>query len=267
MSAVKIGVFDSGLGGLTVFRAIQAKLPEASIIYLGDTARLPYGTKSADTVVRYAISCARHLLSYRVDTLVVACNTMSAVALDALREEFQVPVLGVIEPGSRAALRATRSHRVGVIGTYGTIQSGAYENTIHVFEPHTYVFSTPAPLLVPLVEEGWIEGLVPEEAIRHYLKTFVEHDIDTLILGCTHYPVLHQALEKVAKEVLGHQLTIVDSANATAVQLAESLLPGSGAQNPERKVLVTDRPKQFAQVASRFLGYDANQLSVDLIDL
>src|SRR6478752_7306971 len=185
-----IGIFDSGLGGLTVARAIRSVLPDEDLVYLGDTARVPYGTRSADTIIRYARACANHLVKHRVKLLVVACNTVSAVALDVLRDELDVPVLGVIEPGARAGAGASRTKRVGVIATQGTIGSRAYERALHAVESRIEVFAQPAPMLVPLAEEGWLDGTVPELVVERYLEPLVAKNIDALVLGCTHYPIL-----------------------------------------------------------------------------
>jgi glutamate racemase len=193
-----LGVFDSGLGGLTVVRALRAAAPSERIVYLGDTARVPYGTRSPDTVVRYARSCARVLTARGVKALVVACNTVSAVALEMLRAELDLPVLGVIEPGARAALAAAEStpggegdaHRIGVLGTPGTIASGAYPRAVSRLSTRYEVVAQAAPLLVPLVEEGWVEGDVPRLAIRRYVEPLVRARVRVIVLGCTHYPAL-----------------------------------------------------------------------------
>ncbi|HEX4354953.1 MAG TPA: glutamate racemase, partial [Polyangiales bacterium] len=191
-----IGVFDSGLGGLTVVRAIQAQLPRENLIYLGDNARVPYGTRSAQTVLHYARACAARLRKHDIKFLVVACNTVSAVALDVLRAEMDVPVLGVIEPGALAGVAACRHGRLGVIATPGTVQSGAYPRAAAALDPRVELFMESAPLLVPLVEEGWLEGEVPELVVRRYLRPLVAQRIDALVLGCTHYPLLHDVIAR-----------------------------------------------------------------------
>lgn len=259
-----IGIFDSGLGGLTVFRRVVERMPRESIIYLGDTARVPYGAKSADTVIRYARGCAKILLERGVKMLVVACNTASACALDALREELDVPVIGVIEPGAGVAARKTRNKRIGVIGTESTIRSDAYVNAIHAIDPSLDIFCKPCPLFVPLAEEGWTSGLVAEEAARIYLEEIVARDVDTLVLGCTHYPLLRDVIAKV----MGPSVTLVDSAEATAQVVAEVCegMGGAadGSSSPQYKFLVTDSPEAFARVGRRFLENDI--IDVEWVD-
>ena len=249
-----LGIFDSGVGGLTVLRRIMDRLPHESAVYLGDTARVPYGTKSAETVIRYARGCARLLLERRVKILVVACNTASAYALETLRDELAIPVLGVIEPGAQHAVAATRSGRIGVIGTAGTIASGRYQAVIESLAPGCFVCCKPCPLFVPLAEEGWTEGDVPRGVIETYLRELFDQEIDTLLLGCTHYPLLRNAIAEVA----GPGVRIVDSADATSTVVAEIL----DAIDPNRvevgepgyTYLVTDAPGSFARVGRLFLG-------------
>lgn len=264
-----IGVFDSGLGGLTVARAIRAALPDEQLVYLGDTARVPYGTRSAHTVIRYARSCAAHLERRGIKALVVACNTVSAVALDFLRVELDVPVLGVIEPGARAGVAATRTGKLGVIATRGTIASGAYIRAVASIRSRIEVFGQPAPLLVPLAEEGWITGEVPERAVERYLEPLAAQGVDALVLGCTHYPLLRPVIEAVGQRVLGPSLSLADGAEATAAELAELLeareLRAAGPGGLE--LLVTDLPDRFAEVASRFLGEDVEEIDVHQVDL
>ncbi|MFK7998467.1 MAG: glutamate racemase [Polyangiales bacterium] len=253
-----IGVFDSGLGGLTVVRAIRQRMPNENIVYLGDTARVPYGTRSAQTVIRYAQSCARALATHDPKLLVVACNTVSAVALDTLRVELDVPVLGVISPGARAGVEASKTGRIAVIATAGTVASGAYPRASAAIDSRVELQSLAAPLLVPLAEEGWLEGEVPERVIERYLSPLAGSGVDALILGCTHYPLFRGLIESVGQRVVGPELVVADSAEATALEL-ESLLetremtasgPGS------LQVMVTDLPARFAAVATRFLGAD-----------
>jgi glutamate racemase len=251
-----IGIFDSGVGGLTVLRRISECLPGERIVYLGDTARVPYGTKSADTVIRYARACAAILVERGIKLLLVACNTASAYALDTLREELDIPVLGVIKPGALAAVRKTRNNRVGVIGTAGTIASEAYPQAIHALEPGVTVFCKPCPLFVPLAEEGWTDGDVPRLVARAYLEELIPQGIDTLVLGCTHYPLLKQ----VIAEVVGEQVALVDSAEAAA-EVVREVLEGAGALEtgqhaPAHTFLVSDAPASFARIGRRFLGYD-----------
>lgn len=252
--ALAIGIFDSGVGGLTVHRRVAELLPNESIIYLGDTARVPYGTKSADTVIRYARTCARVLLDRGIKMLVVACNTASAYALDALQSELEVPVLGVITPGAVAAVQRSRSGRIGVIGTPGTIASRSYPDAILARNPDAAVFCAACPLFVPLAEEGWTEGAVPREVARVYLAELLAHRIDTLVLGCTHYPLLSTTIAEVA----GPDVALVDSARETARVVAKTL-SGAGlarANNtpPTRRFLVSDAPEGFTRIGRRFLG-------------
>jgi glutamate racemase len=265
-----IGVFDSGLGGLTVARAIAARLPGEQLVYLGDTARVPYGTRSANTVLRYARACARHLAKHDVKVLVVACNTVSAVALPILRVELDMPVLGVIEPGARAGVRASRKHRVGVIATVGTVASGAYPQAIASVSTRAEVFQQAAPLLVPLVEEGWLEGDVPRLVARRYLEPLLARGIDALVLGCTHYPLLAPVIRAEAEAIAGASVAVVDSAEATADELAQLLEDRELARTAgpgSLSMMVTDLPSRFAEVAARFLGRDVEGLDVSAIDL
>ncbi len=246
----RIGVFDSGFGGLTVQRAILNALPSADTVYLGDTARLPYGTKSPATVTQYALRNARVLARHDIDLLVVACNTASAVALPALRAELTIPVLGVVEPGAAVAVRATRSSRIGVIGTQGTVASGAYQEAIRRARPGAMVIARACPLFVPLVEEGWTDPTdeVVRGVVRRYLAPFREEAVDTLVLGCTHYPLLKGA---IAAELAGVQL--VDSAEAIADEV-KARFPGSSSSAGSHRFLVTDSPEKFLAVAGVFLG-------------
>ncbi|HOZ48014.1 MAG TPA: glutamate racemase [Candidatus Hydrogenedentes bacterium] len=249
-----IGVFDSGVGGLTVVRRIMERLPAEEIVYLGDTARVPYGTKSPHTVIRYARACAAALLERGIKLLVVACNTASSHALDALRAELDVPVIGVVEPGARRAAAATRNGRIGVIGTAGTVASGTYADVIHAVAPEVKVFSKACPLFVPLAEEGWIDGPVPRETARTYLAGLGKCDIDTLVLGCTHYPLL----AGVIADAMGQAVSLVDSAAATA-EVVEQTLAGlgrlrDGASRTHHRYLVSDDPGSFVRVGARFLG-------------
>ncbi|MBW2508637.1 MAG: glutamate racemase [Deltaproteobacteria bacterium] len=267
--AKPIGIFDSGLGGLTVARAIRAALPAADLVYLGDTARVPYGTRSPETVIKYAIGCAERLLGYDIKMLVVACNTVSGVALEELEARLDIPVVGVIQPGARAGANATRSGRIGVLATAGTVASGAYERAIRSENAAIRVFAQAAPLFVPLAEEGWVTGEVPRLAAERYLAPLVEVDVDTIVLGCTHYPLLNETIHDVAAALLGHDVVVVDSAEATAAAL-QRMLPNTGSEPDPRgglRILVTDLPGQFAASASRFLGRPLQGLDIEAIDL
>jgi len=248
---------------------VRAALPSEHLVYLGDTARVPYGTRSAETVVKYAIACAERLLAYDIKLLVVACNTASGVALETLQSRLDIPVIGVIRPGAAAGVRATRSGRIGVLATAGTVASGAYERAIHAENEAIQVFAQPAPLFVPLAEEGWVTGEVPRLAARKYLEPLAEVDVDTIVLGCTHYPLLNETIHDVAADLLGHEVVVVDSAEATAARLVE--LQGSGSPVPapdgDLRILVTDLPGQFASSASRFLGKGVDGLDIEAIDL
>ena len=249
-----IGVFDSGIGGLTVLRALQERLPQESTVYLGDTARVPYGTKSGDVVTKYSVKNADALMEFGVKLLVVACNTASSVAIPTLRQALPIPVLGVIEPGARAAVQATKTGHIAVIGTPGTIKSGAYQRAIAAEQPGLQVQALACPMFVPHAEEGWVEGEVPLAVARKYLSGLRDTKVDTLVLGCTHYPLL----SGVISEVVGPGVTLVDSAKATAQRAAELLgerdLLKVGLSAVERHYLVTDVPDRFIEVGSRFLG-------------
>ncbi|MBK6575647.1 MAG: glutamate racemase [Sandaracinaceae bacterium] len=265
-----IGVFDSGLGGLTVASAIMDALPGERIVYLGDTARVPYGTRSPRTVLRYARACARALQQHDIKLLVIACNTVSAVAVDMLRVELDVPVLGVIGPGARAGIAASVNGRVGVIATRGTVASGAYGKELAGLSSKAELFQQAAPLLVPLAEEGWLDGAVPTEVVEHYLEPLASAGVDTLILGCTHYPLLAEVIREVASRVLSPNVQVVDSAVATATELT-ALLEARGLARKDGpgdlRILVTDLPGRFAEVASRFLGREVDETVVEQIDL
>ena len=257
-----IGVFDSGIGGLTVVKALRDRLPNETIVYLGDTARVPYGPKSPETVQRYALELAHMLMQKNAKALVVACNTVSSVALPLLTRKFSVPVVGVIEPGARAALEATRNQHVGVIGTRATIRSGAYEKALRASDNNVRVSSRACPLLVPLIEEGLLDDDVTDRIILRYLEPLLANGIDTLVLGCTHYPLLSAAIARV----LGSEITLVDSARncATAVQetLDRQSLRSAAKECGELHVALTDSADSFLTVAR-----DALQLSFGEIEL
>jgi glutamate racemase len=270
-SDLPLGVFDSGLGGLTVVRALEARCPGESIVYLGDTARVPYGTRAPETVVRYAIGCAKLLVGRRIKAIIVACNTVSAVALDALRVELDLPVMGVIVPGARAAVAAAGGGAVGVLATAGTIASGAYPRAIAALSTRTEIIDRAAPLLVPLAEEGWTEGDVPRLAVRRYLEPIIARGARAIVLGCTHFPLLRSVIEAEAADLAGRPVPVVDSADATADDVAAFLAergleaPPAAAERRDLSLLVTDMPASFAAVASRFLGREVPDVS--LVDI
>ncbi len=248
-----IGVFDSGIGGLTVLSEIVKLLPREDTIYLGDTARVPYGTKSAETVVRYSKEVAALLVNLGLKVLVVACNTASAYSLPELKSLHSLPIIGVIEPGAERAKKITRNGRIGVIGTDGTVRSGAYVDVLKRMDDALQVFSRPCPLFVPLAEEGWTDNEVAVMSARHYLEELKKKDIDTLILGCTHYPLLKGVIGKV----MGDGVVLVDSAEETALKVKDCLLKKGELKDTgrgSRRYLVTDSTERFALVGKRFIG-------------
>ncbi|MBF0367986.1 MAG: glutamate racemase [Magnetococcales bacterium] len=261
-----IGIFDSGVGGLTVLGALARQLPGESFIYLGDTARVPYGSKSPRTVERYTLQVADFLLSQNVKALVVACNTASALGLAALRTHCDVPIQGVIQPGCRAALSASKSRHIGVIGTRTTMASGAYPHTLYLLNPKVQVSSLACPLFVPLVEENWLTHPATHLIVEESLKPFIHKKLDTLILGCTHYP----PLKPVIKEVLGSEVRLVDSAQAVAeemeLRLRDLIKPTRPGTPQLLNYLVTDVAERFIEVAPRFLdGLPVK--NVEMVDL
>ncbi|HWR89202.1 MAG TPA: glutamate racemase [Dissulfurispiraceae bacterium] len=247
-----VGIFDSGIGGLTVFKEVSSILPYEGIVYFGDTARVPYGTRSADTVTQYSFECTDFLLSQNIKLLVVACNTVSAICLQDIRQRVPIPVIGVIEPGAKTAAARTKVKRVGVIGTEATIRSGAYIRAIQAIDADIEVVAKPCPLFVPLVEEGWTDGPIATMVAERYLAHLKEIGIDAIVLGCTHYPLL----KKVIQEVLG-DVALIDSAVETARVvrdvLAEAGLENRSEDRPARRFFVTDSPEKFAAVGERFL--------------
>jgi glutamate racemase len=254
MSDRPVGIFDSGIGGLTVARAIYDRLPHESTIYFGDTARVPYGPKSPETVRRYSLEILQWLLEQDVKAVVIACNTSTAHALDALQDASPVPVIGVIEPGASAATAASRGGTIGVIGTAGTIASNAYARAIHRIAPAATVEQRPCPLFVPLVEEGWFEHPAAELIATDYLAPLRERGTDVLVLGCTHYPLLRPLLQRV----MGPGVRLIDSGEATAEALETTLRSsGIGAADggdPQHRFAVSDDEARFRQVGSRFIG-------------
>jgi glutamate racemase len=256
-----IGVFDSGIGGLTVVSAIMRALPAERVVYVGDTARVPYGPKSPATVVRYSLQIAAFLLEQHVKAIVIACNTATAHALDTLQREMPVPVIGVVQPGARAAVRITRNRHIGVIGTSGTINSGAYTRAIAALMPDAIVTAAACPLFVPLVEEGWTQHPATRMIAESYLEPIRSAGADTLVLGCTHYPLL----AAVIGDVIGAGVTLVDSAAETAVTLrdvlAERGLEASGpAASGAHRFVATDAPEAFQRVGQRFIGPALNRV-------
>jgi len=260
-----IGIFDSGVGGLTVFQAVSRRMPEENLIYFGDTAHVPYGSKSRETVTRYSLEVARFLAGQRIKALVVACNTSSALALNAVARSLKVPVLGVIQPGADAAAAATRSGHVGIIGTEATIASGAYTKALRTRLPGVRVATAACPLFVPLVEEGWWGHRATTLAARHYLGALRRSGIDTLILGCTHYPLL----KGVVRRVMGRGVRLIDSAEQTALE-TERLLLSLGLRREggrgERRFFVSDAPQRFLKLARRLLGVRVGRVELHAFD-
>ena len=252
-----IGMFDSGLGGLTVANALMRRLPSESLLYFGDTARVPYGPKSPDTVRRYALQIGEWLVDEGVKCIVVACNTATAHALDVLQSSLPVPVIGVVEPGARAAVRASRNGPIGVIGTAGTIASGAYTRAIQQQSPHARVLAAPCPLFVPLVEEGWIDHPATRLVADEYLAPMRDAQVDTLVLGCTHYPLLAPVL---AAE-MGPGVRLIDSAEETAAEVERILAErgllwnaaGEHEGKPTHRFVASDAPQHFLALGGRFL--------------
>ena len=263
-----IGVFDSGIGGLTVLKALTEALPRESFLYLGDTARLPYGSKSSKSVTRYALQTTALLKERGIKLLVVACNTATSVSLEALQEAYPgLPVIGVIRPGAEAACRQSRNGRIGVIGTESTVRRGSYEREILRLRPEARVFSRPCPLFVPLAEEGWCTGDITELTARRYLGTMVEETgIDTLVLGCTHFPVLAEAIQSV----VGPEVSLVDSARTTA-EFVQDMLERRDicATTTERRLtfLATDGAERFARVGGVFMHHALAPSDVEIVDL
>ncbi|MEW5746656.1 MAG: glutamate racemase [Nitrospirota bacterium] len=247
-----IGIFDSGIGGLTVLKEISRILPQERIIYLGDTARVPYGIRSPETVTRYSFECSGFLIQQEIKLLVVACNTVSAISLASIRENVSIPVIGVIEPGARAAAAATRSGKIGIIGTETTIRSSAYVKAIQALDKDLEAFGMACPLFVPLVEEGWTDGPIARMVVEKYLSGMVDKEVDTLVLGCTHYPLLKGVIQEVMGEV-----RLIDSAVETALvvqrMLADTDLLGPSGDPAPTRFFVTDSPDKFIAVGERFL--------------
>lgn len=253
MDTRPIGVFDSGMGGLSILKDLTVQLPKEDLIYFGDTARLPYGPRSKETIIRYSKQCASFLISKGVKMIVVACNTASALALKELQESFDLPILGVIEPGSRAAAATTENHRIGVIGTEGTVRSKSYESEIRKHLPEAEILALPCPLFVHLVEEGWADTDIAELTARKYLLELAEYDVDTLVLGCTHYPALRYTINKV----LGNHIRLInpayETAKATRSKLEELGLLNETGTFGKQSYYVSDSPEKFRRIGGNIV--------------
>ena len=253
-----IGVFDSGVGGLTVAREIMRNLPKEDIVYFGDTARVPYGSKSKDNIIRYSRQIIHFLQTKGVKAIVIACNTASALALDTVKDEFDIPIIGVVEPGARAALAVTENKKIGVIGTEATVRSSMYEKIIKGINPEVSVISKACPLFVPLVEEGFKKHQVTDEIIDYYLASMKKSDVDALILGCTHYPLLRSKI----REYVGEKITLVNPAYETAMDLKRILIememenPDIEGDHGSYSFYVSDAADKFKQFANSILPYD-----------
>ncbi|HEU5397932.1 MAG TPA: glutamate racemase [Gammaproteobacteria bacterium] len=266
-----IGVFDSGVGGLTVLKALRARLPNEHLLYLGDTARLPYGTTGADTVARYAVQAAGHLVERGIKLLVVACNTATAAAMPELNRAFApLPVLGVLEAAAAAAARGSRSGHIAVLATESTVRGGAYERAIKARRPDAHVYSQPCSLFVPLAEEGWFKGPLVESIVREYLQPLLEEKrrdgLDCLVLGSTHFPLLKEAIGKVA----GPDMSLVDSGETVVGAVADTLAAAGLARESgqgDARFLATDGAERFARVGSLFLGDGLAASDVEIVDL
>lgn len=251
-----IGIFDSGIGGLTVLKALGEVLPQEHLIYLGDTARVPYGNKSRETITRYSVENTHFLIQSGVKMIVVACNTASAYSVAELQKNFSIPILGVLEPGAKAAVAMTQSQEIGVIGTEGTISSASYPKAIHAIDSKIRVWGVACPLFVPLVEEGWTQDEITEQVAKKYLAPLLKTPIDTLILGCTHYPLLREMIRKV----MSSKVQLVDSAQETARTVQKILVekklekPSDNGSKGLQTFFVTDSPDRFKQVGKSFLN-------------
>jgi len=249
-----IGIFDSGLGGLTVLKEISRILPNENIIYFGDTARVPYGTKSKETIIKFSVQDADLLMDLDVKMIVVACNTVSSLSLDILKRRYDIPLVGVIEPGARKAAEITNKMKVGVIGTKATVASGIYEKEIKSINPGINVISASCPLFVPLVEEGRLTGTITKQIVREYLAPLKKNNIDVLILGCTHYPLL----KPVIQEVVGGSVSLVDSAKETAKEVKRAIdeneIGKTTREKPVYRFYVSDEPFLFKKIGEKFLG-------------
>lgn len=255
-----VGVFDSGIGGLTVVKEIMRILPNEDIVYFGDTARVPYGAKSPETITKFAFQDTRFLVGKDVKAIVIACNTASALALEAVQTGFDIPVIGVIKPGAHASVRTTKSGKIGIIGTEGTIGSKAYEKSIGRLYPEAELLGVPCPLFVPIVEEGWADTKVSYLVAEEYLSSFREAKVDTLVMGCTHYPLL----SKVVGDVMGPDVALINPAEETAIELKEILmekgLQNSSDNKPHYSYFVSDNPDKFSRVGSNFLNREISNI-------
>lgn len=257
-----VGIFDSGIGGLTVLKEMKREIPGEEIVYFGDTAHLPYGTKSKETITRFSMDNVTFLKNFDVKMVIVACNTASSLSLEALKDSFSMPIIGVIEPGAKEALQRTKNGRIGVIGTKATIGSGSYESCLKRLDRSVRVYSQACPLFVPLVEEGWLDGDIVASITEVYLENLKSFDIDTLILGCTHYPLLSEMIQKT----IGRHVRLVNSAEETAKEaklLLERLgmVGGKKQKDGITRFFVSDEPEQFRTLGERFLGHSIQSVA------
>ncbi len=255
-----IGIFDSGIGGLTVAKRIIAMLPNENIVYFGDSARVPYGSKSNETVIEYSLQDAQFLISKNVKLIIVACNTASSIAINKLKEKFTIPIIGMIEPGTQLALKSTKNGRIGVIGTDATINNKAYSSELNRIENNLEIIEKPCPLFVPIAEEGWLDHEATKLIAKEYLQDLIDFGVDTVILGCTHYPLL----SGVIQEVMGEDVTLIDSGMAASLEV-EDYLNGRGVRNDSNQLgtlefYVSDLPAKFKAVAERFLGTEVKHI-------
>jgi glutamate racemase len=255
-----IGIFDSGIGGLTVAKRIISMLPNENVIYFGDTARVPYGTKSNETVIEYSLQDAQFLINKNVKLIIVACNTASSIAIGKLKDMFDIPIIGMIEPGTHLALNSTKNGKIGVIGTNATITNEAYSTELKKQNKDLEIIEKPCPLFVPVAEEGWLDHEATKLIAKEYLQDLVDFRVDTVILGCTHYPLL----SKVIQEVMGKDVTLIDSGYAASLEV-EDYLEGRGVRNDSNQLgthyfYVSDLPNKFKSVAERFLGTEVKNI-------
>jgi len=261
-----IGIFDSGIGGLTVAKRIIAMLPNENIVYFGDTARVPYDTKSNETVIEYSYQDAQFLINKNVKLIIVACNTASSIAINKLKEKFNIPIIGMIEPGTHLALESTKNGRIGVIGTNATISNKAYSSELNRVEKDLKIIEKPCPLFVPIAEEGWLDHEATKLIAKEYLQDLIDFGVDTVILGCTHYPLL----SGVIQEVMGDSVKLIDSGMAASLEV-EDYLNGRGVRNDSNQLgthqfYVSDLPAKFKSVAERFLGTEVKHIEKIDID-